>query len=188
MKKIFTIALIALLTTANAQNNKRITTITLKNGTELKGYAKISGFNIRFSETRRGKDTKYNHEEIDFLKIKVNNSYKTLTYKLEKGKKKPILLEILIQGKVNLYIKDDRSYSPNGGSYGSIANSLHNSVPKYFVEKENEDSIIRFKQNFNKQAKEFFKDCSNLTEQIGKKYFRRKDTFEIVEYYNENCN
>ena len=183
MKKIFVLFILLVSIIVNSQTNKKLATVLLKNGTELKGFARIVGNKVRFSKEKRGKDKLYTSDDVESLKLKFSDRYLSILYKTEKNKKTPILVESLIKGKINLYRKLDLTHKD---AYYVFAYNIKKG--SLFVEKENESTINRFKQNFTKEAKDFFKDCKKLSKLIGTKDYRRKDLFDIVEFYNDECN
>ncbi len=178
--------LIAALTFSQAKKKKA--TLLFKDGTQLSCMARISGENIRYVENdTRAKEIVVDEKDLKGLKIWMNDKLIELHYKVEDGKSKSKLMELVIDGNMKLYRISD-VYDQNIGFNSTSVTEDKSSSTQYFLEsKENKENVIRFSKNFNEVAKTYFADCSKLVDNIGKDKFRKKDILKIVVFYNENC-
>lgn len=189
MKKIVLVFVLFFTLLSYSQMTKQKATLYFKDGKELSCFARISGDYIRYSESDfKSSETKVNHEELLGIGLWMEDKKIHLYYKTEKGKDKPRLMELVIDGKVKLYRVADKygmgmKFATNPKYIGKKTSST-----AYFLEtKENPDFVFRFLRKFNENAKNYFSDCETLANKIGESGFRQKDIRNIVIYYNENC-
>lgn len=189
MKKNIYILLFLLFTTLTfSQTKKKKATLLFRDGTQLSCMARISGENIRYVENdTRANEIVVNEKDLKGIKIWMNDKLIELHYKVEEGKTKAKLMELVIDNNMKLYRISD-VYDQNIGFNSTSATEDKSSSSEYFLEsKVNKEYVIRFSKNFNEVAKAYFADCSKLVDNIGKDKFRKKDILKIVVFYNENC-
>ena len=178
----------------SAQATKQRATLYFKNGEVKKAYARISGYNVRYSDKAfKGKEKKVNYKELDHIELRNGDKLIHVYYKQVKGKKKPRLMELIVDGKAKLYrildVYDGAQMLP----FKNMRNNKNYSGEKnlntrYFLEsKDGDGTVFRIKKNFEKEAKKYFSDCEKLVKLIGTKGFRKKDLLDIVLFYNEEC-
>lgn len=191
MKKIFLFTITLVISAQSfSQATKQKATLFFKDGTQLSCFARIAGDYIRYAEDKTKNDeNKANYNELDSLHIWMNDQKLKLTYKTEEGNEVPKLMEKIISGSMNLY-RISNVYEKNIGfhSQKDYLNRKTSSTVYFLESKDNQNTVFRFTKNFNTNAKEYFADCPKLVNKIGEDGFRKKDIFEIVLFYNENCN
>lgn len=206
MKKITIIISLLFFLTAIAQKQKA--TLFLRDGTELKGLAKISAYgnNIKFRKEKGATRTNYTSKDLEYLIIRekvnahlgnIRGDIKNTIYYYRKvqGSKSYKLLELLEKGKVSLYKKiSEGSFMTQNGVNGTMMMNS-NSISDYYVAKNDEETVTHlgtigspFSKNFKKAASEYFMDCLELVNKIQNKEFKKRNIVDIVEFYNENCN
>jgi hypothetical protein len=177
MKKIFAFFALLSFLCVNGQYEEGI--VYYNNGNISKGLVKNKGVNgMKFKESENSKSFKFNYKEILGFD-KKNEKYR---YKNEKGSS-PILVKIILKGKLNLYSKTYTSSGmpiSNGGSFGG------GSTTYYFIEKGIE--FIKLGKRVKKKHQIYFNDCVILIEKLNKKILKRKNPHKIINFYNTNCN
>ncbi len=190
MKKLqVTVLLLLIWSSFFAQATKHKATIIFKDGTELPCFARVSGDNIRYvKENKRDAEIVVNEEEVKGVKIWLNDNLIQLFYKKEQGKGRMRLMELANDGKMKIYRISD-VYGHNIGFDTNKAYFKRKSASTvYFLEsKSNPEEVFRFRDDFIKNAKDHFSDCTILTNKIGKDGFRKKDLMDMVIFYNDNC-
>jgi hypothetical protein len=179
-------------------------TLVLKNNDTLKGVVKfeissttkdliglrgIGGNNKIFFKTteKAKKKSKYKKEQVQYFVIR-NNKEKIVKYAyIKTSEKKLKLFQVLIEGKVSLYLKKgvENMYLDNGKSTTIIQNDKN----LYYVKKQNEKyASNRFFANvfksFKKTAGKYFSDCEPLIKKIDNGDYKSDQLFEIVKEYN----
>ncbi|RKE90254.1 hypothetical protein [Ichthyenterobacterium magnum] len=180
--------------------------LVLKNNDTLKGVVKfenssttkdliglrgVGGTNkIFFKKSKKSKKkVKYKKDEVEYFIVKTNSS-KIAKYTFVPTKKnKSKLMQVLIEGKVSLYLKKgvENMYLDNGNS----TTIIQNDKSLYYVKKSNEKYVSnRFFANifksFKKTAVRYFSDCKPLVQKINNGEYKSDQLFEIVKDYN-NC-
>ncbi|WP_233194453.1 hypothetical protein [Aquimarina sp. I32.4] len=172
-------------------SQKRKAVLTLNDNSVHNGLAMIKhNDKIVFWHSNEGGKVKYNYDQVKQIIIfdKKGESTK-YTYKKQRGKKKYLLLRILVDGGLLFYEFDENIY------LNSYSSSIHMHTKEYYISKKDQDFVdrirvgIKFKK-FEKISNVYFKDCSDLISKIESKYFERDDhkgVKDLVIYYNENC-
>lgn len=189
MKKI--IILLVLFIGISCLAQKQRATLYFKDGSELKGYAKItSSQKIKFRKKADERPQFFEHTKIDRIIFEVDHmEYKYMNILGNSGS--PRLLEIIKKGDLILYLNTTKSPTmyTAGGGYGGGGSITFT----YFVAKKGDDiaTTIAYRgsitSGFKKKAIKYFSDCPILVEKIKTKYFKQKDIIKIVEFYNNNC-
>jgi len=195
MKKTSIIITLLFFIPMIAQKQKAI--LFFKDGTELKGRAKISPTGkIKFRKSKEAEKQFFSSKELKSIIIREFDKDIEYKYKVIEGKKTILLLEVLEEGKVTLYRTLRSGYvvgapGPNGMPMGGHSYSISN----YYLSKDDKNLVVHlgargtiFNKNFKKAASDYFKDCIMLVSKIQSKEFKKRDIVEIVEFYNENCN
>ena len=194
MKKILIIISLLFFLPTIAQKQKAI--LFFKDGTELKGRAKISPTGkIKFRKSKGAEKQFFSSKELKSIIIREFDKDVVYKYKLIEERKTILLLEVLEEGKVTLYRTLRSGYvagatGPNGIPMGGHSYSISN----YYVSKGNKNLVVHlgargtiFSKNFKEAASDYFKDCTTLVGKIQSKELKKRDIVEIVEFYNENC-
>lgn len=185
--KFFLTALISLLfSVANAQFNHG--TVYLKDSTKLVGLIKIKslGGGIKFKPSNDAKSTLYNFETITGFDTK-DEKYRYI--KSQEGYN-PILLKEKIKGKISLYsneIYNPGHTIPTGFAGGGAPMSFGGGTSTIFYILV-ENKLHRVGIKLNKKHLEILKDCESLTEKIATKYYKKRNVYDIIYYYNNSCN
>ncbi|PZR18292.1 MAG: hypothetical protein DI539_16205 [Flavobacterium psychrophilum] len=166
-----------------------------KDGTTVSGYGEIKtkGFlntkiapKILFRFSKDEKADEWDYEMVDKIEFYGFEMYKTFTY-VKVGDDNNIeyrLLELITEGKVNLYLeKNEYSGSNNIQQPGSYQKW---ETTTYMVKKESESKLTVLGANKKKIA-EYFKDCSGIKKKLDRNEFSIKNIKDIVEYYNDYC-
>lgn len=186
--------------------------IYYKDGKSFSGYGRLLKNNkVQFKRTKKTKSLKVVFKLLDSVVIHTENGdFLFKEVKVEKVKK-PIVLEVLVTGKANLY--GDTSYIINHGFTQNGATNFVSSTKKggYYKNKtlfrpgiiittdfllqmpgEEEPKFLPLtnplSSNFKKTASEIFNDCPDLVAKIQSEEFKKRDLVEVVEYYNKKCN
>ncbi|MCF6279121.1 MAG: hypothetical protein L3J14_02120 [Flavobacteriaceae bacterium] len=123
--------------------------------------------------------------DLEYLNLYIKKIDKLiyLYFKTEKGKDKPRLMELIVNGEVKLY-RVLNIYKNSNLNF----TKKKSSNTRYFLEKnDNSNTVFRIPKKINIEMKEYFSDCNKLVKLIGLDGFRRKDIANIVLYYNEGC-
>ncbi|MBJ2174549.1 hypothetical protein JBL43_09890 [Aureibaculum sp. A20] len=200
MKKILIIIAFLFVMPMAGQKNEAI--LYFKDGTELKGLAKVtSKKKIKFRTKKGAKKQLYNYLELDGVKITFNNWDRLVisTYYYKKTEQfKYSLLKEIIKGKLSIYHK-------SGIQSGEDWSDMSTSENGYYVWKEGDEIAVlieNFEQTDNifskknkKAAIRYFNDCPELVKKIENNEFKgtvnplsqRIDLKRVVNFYNENC-
>ncbi|OWW23518.1 hypothetical protein B4Q04_20175 [Zobellia sp. OII3] len=180
----------------NAQKTKA--TLIFKDGTKKDGCAKLSGSqSLKFRSNEKERTTKYHFSKLERVFIYDTKEPSIYVYREVPNKKKSMVLQEVVTGKVTLYSMVDRGYRPmytggNLGSGGYIGGNFYE-IKNLYLETQDENGLTHlgsnqlFTKNFKKAASDFFKNCNLLVEKIKNTEFRKKDIKEIVIFYNNKC-
>ncbi|GGD17179.1 hypothetical protein [Hyunsoonleella pacifica] len=178
MKTVLIILALFSFSFLNAQYSKG--KIYLKDETSLEGFVQIKDMQIvSFKINRKDTPVEYNHETIN--SVHVNNT--KYEYVKSKNFDTPKLLSEMIQGKIKLY--SFITFSTGGYSSNGISSGPQR-IPYYYISVK--DSLISVGSKFNKKQITVFNDCPSLVKKIKTKEFKKWDIYDIVEFYNEDCN
>lgn len=185
MKNIITILIFFSCLLINAQFNKG--TVFLKDSTELKGLIRIKSFGgIKFKTAQDSESTFYDYKQItgfdtDGEKYRYINNQEGFP---------PILLKEKIKGKISLY--SNEVYNPGhtipngfaGGGTGMTFGGGSATIYHILVK----DKLIRVGTKIKNKHLEILKNCTSLIEKIENKDLKKRDVYEIINYYNNSCN
>lgn len=184
MKNIFIILIVFSCLLANAQFNKG--TVFLKDSTELKGLIRIKAFGgIKFKPTKDSKSTFYDYNTITGFDT-AGEKYRYIKYQDGFG---PRLLKENIKGKISLYSNEVYNQGhtiPNGLAGGGVGMTFGGgSATIYFILVEGK--LLRVGTRLKKKHLKILENCKSLTAKIKKKDFKKRDVYEIINYYNNSC-
>ncbi len=184
MKIIISCLILFVSTSCFSQKDKG--SIVLIDGSVISGLVKINSNTIKFKDSKNSKSVEY-----DFKTAKSATFYdqKNKEYKYEfitiENKENPVLFKLEIDGYLKLYSESLSSY---GGMSGFRSSST------FYIKKENEpisQYYVAFgyipKISFNNVIESYFTDCKAIQDKVKNGDFKKKDYFEIIEYYNANC-
>jgi hypothetical protein len=186
-------------------------TITFYDGVQFDGLAR---FNKKQSvEFKISEDELI--EELDgymIKRIRFNmEPYTIFEYVFYKNRYK--LLQRIATGKMNAYAQFDEPINDQITIDQDVRSSLNNtkfrdigtkklkgstnyrsgySQPfdkrvRFFIKRADDKTVEDIKLNFSKEAREWFKDCSEVVENTDSRVWIYEDLKKIVEFYNEFC-
>lgn len=191
--------------------------IILKNDSIKSGFIKLddSAFRVRFKKTKEQKSKdKIDFKNINKIILYSDaSSDRVFFYKRTDSDKFLKFVELIYSGKYDAYIyssnnlslfyKDvDRSNASDFLSFGTdIQHQQYYSVseikknlarvvnPKYLLDTKKSEvlNFIYSNRTLRKNAKEYFKGCSDLIFKIENKELKLDDIFKIVDFYTNNC-
>ena len=191
MKKILLLLLIASL---HAFSQEREATILFLDSTSIAGFGEIKNQKIHFRTDLKSEKSEWDY---DVTKGIIFTGYgfleKYIFIKPDKYSK-PILMEVIEEGKVNLYKKSDfgiklgaiAGVNSSTGIYARPTAS-YEFTNDYYVKKENEESATELTFSFKARANRYFSDCPAILEKIKKKEFKVDTIPEMIYYYNDYC-
>ncbi len=200
MKNILlTFLSIFLFVSVSAQKHKA--TIYFKNGTSIKGLAKIDGEKIIYKTSKKAKRKWFDHTTVNRIDIKDlgKSIYHRLYYKKINNSTSFQLLELYKRGRVSVYIfphidsntpKNTNNNIRLGVSGGLTVLLTNNSKGNFYLCKNKSESVTNFsnkKKIFREETSEYFKDCPILVDKINSRKFKSKHLIKIIDFYNKNC-
>ena len=192
--KHITIILVFLFTSLSfGQLTKKSATLFFNNGDSLKCFARVSGANVRYAKTKKGKETKINYKELDHIEYLYKDDLTKVYFLKEKGKSKPPkLMQLITNGAVQVYcVVSGSTNNPSFITYKRAKEkmSLKSYIIHYFIKRKGDKEVVRISRHFKNNMISFFNDCKELVSNIKdeKKGFHKKDIVNIVEFYNTEC-
>lgn len=171
--------------------------ITLKNGTELNGYGKVSDLGVKYRAEKKGRYKNIKPLSIETVKVnegsKKNQFMIAYTFRVLKKGDKPKLVTYTYAGDHISVFRHTITITKRDRNTGFLTES---SVSKTYAMRKGEryatllkngDNGINLGKSFKKRAKDYFSDCSELVNKLGTKGFRKGDIYEIASYYDSNC-
>ncbi len=189
MKK--TLLFILILSTYFVFAQKEKGTITLIDGTILNGYVSVSN-KIKFRTSLEEKSTSYDYESAkEATVIDKKGKVSKFEYIVLKEGKKPVIMEILVDGFLRLYTENTTQFNANLGGSGTVGG--FRSTTTYYLKKQTENIAQKcaafgyIGPGFKKFINSYFSDCQEIIKKVEKKEFKKNNYEEIVEFYNSNC-
>jgi hypothetical protein len=178
-------------------SQERKAKLIFTDSTEVKGFGEIINNKIFFRVSLDSTKTKWSHEDlVDGLQYYGNGFEERFKYILpDKRTEKPLLMEIVEEGSVNLY-KGLRTIFPyvtgdikKKGLLGSPVYVPDGVAKKviYYVKRNNENYATDISFSFKSKSLRYFKDCNLVTKKIKSKEFRLDNVENLVFFYNEYC-
>lgn len=183
MKHTFIIFIVFWCLSAKAQFNEG--TIFYKNSTESKGLIRIRTIDgIKFKKTKDSESISYDNRHI----LGFDTAGETYRY-LQSQTGFSILLKEIIKGKMSLYsneVTNPGHYIPNGFAGGGTGMPIGGgSATIYHILVDGE--LIRVGARWKNKHLEILKNCPSLIGKIKDKVLKKRDVYEIVDYYNHSC-
>lgn len=129
-------------------------------------------------------------EEIRFFyqaeEVRMLSRYSTRRLKSAFSKNYKIFLKLEIDGNIKLFKYYHTESSPlmYNSSSELITEGISYQVDKCFLQKGSQELAKIKGLTFRKDMMEYFNDCSELSQKIENKEYRKKDIESIVNYYN----
>ncbi len=191
--KEYTLTLVLIVFSLGAFAQKREAILLFNDGSSVEGYG-MAYYNhkIKFRASLDSKPDTWTDLMVKGIiiydKLGTPITYKYVT--LEEGKKAK-LLEVLTEGFVTLYIDGKARYKDTYfGSYSTgltYLTGLAMHTTKLYVKKDTENTCIPLFPNFKQKVKEYFTDCIGLVEKLDSGEFQKKNSIDMVDYYNDFC-
>ncbi|GGG21011.1 hypothetical protein GCM10011344_22230 [Dokdonia pacifica] len=185
MKRLFFYLLLPLLITFNAQGQNEKYTIYKHGGKVYKTnrYVRKTGF-LKFKSDNNSYELPY--LELDsIVSYEKNKKSKKIEPVVQMfipiSKKQGALMRVVERGKCTLFLW---RYALGGGtSTNYYAYREGERTPKLIATRDLISPL-----NFIKDTSEYFSDCEALVAKIKNKDFKKKETPEMVRFYNTECN
>lgn len=170
--------------------------LIFNDGDTISGYGFIKkNHNIKFRVSKEDKADTWNFLMVKRIVFYGFNTSKTFEYIKKNSRQKPVLAEVIREGKVTLYEKLKLgnlhlSKMFNTGIDGvkmDVSVRLPNTKSLY-VKRENEEIATNLSGNFKKKSLAYFKDCEEITDIFKDKSYLRYRIEDLVIEYNLYCN
>lgn len=186
MNNLFTIFFLFLTFNMFSQYND--VKMYFNDSTSIEGLGYIRKDKVYFKLEEKDEFSDWGMESIhriDFFGFE--NEVRTFEYIFSDGHNKFRLMELVIEGEVNLYKLEKDIVIYNNNREDNIPNSYTSTVTGYFVKHKNDKTAIDIMFGFKKRIVRFFSDCPDIIEMVNDKTFTNNDIELIVIYYNKNC-
>ncbi|WP_300566294.1 hypothetical protein [Flavobacterium sp.] len=201
MKKILLLILIVMSQNfVFAQEEENSATIIFNDSTTLKGYGEIKKESIYFSLTPNGKKSEWSYDAVIGIIFSGYGYSERYEYVLAEKATKPVLMELIEEGNINLYRKN--SLKMNLGldfNNGVNLNNSHlintttsrnyptNFSSTFYVKRSTEEKATDLSSGFKKQSLKYFADCEIIITKLNRRDFTSDKILEMVTYYNNYC-
>ncbi|MGX1931308.1 hypothetical protein [Flagellimonas sp. 2504JD4-2] len=174
--------------------------LQFKDGKVLNGLGKLKRTDVKFRLDSKEKAQFFSFKELERIKIKEGANWEEYRSINVEGLENPIMLQLIVEGEVNLYQQSSFGYMPTGpagvGSAGgtSFGGGQFYTADYYYLKKKSQSKAVHlgssqlFSKNFKKAASEYFEDCARLVEKIQTAEYKKKQIKEISTFYNTECN
>lgn len=186
MKNLF--AFLFLFLSLNMYSQYSDVKMYFNDSTSIEGLGYIRNDKIYFKLEEKEDFSEWGLESvyrIDF--IGFENEVRTFEYIFSDGHNKFRLMELVIEGEVNLYKLEKDFVIYNNNPKENIYNSYTSTATGYFVKHKKDKTAIDILFGFKKRIARFFSDCPDIIEMVNDKTFTKDDIELIVIYYNKNC-
>jgi hypothetical protein len=191
MKKIIVLILLHFSVTVFSQ--EREATILFNDSTSVIGLGEIKKEKIYFRVSSSDEVSVWNYDMAQGLIFSGYGFSEKYVYVKPNKNSKPKLMEVIEEGKVNLY--KESSFGLQVGIGPSVSNSnvgagpnlYHDYSTVYYVKRKTEEYATDISFSFKSNSSRYFSDCDMLLQKIKKKEFRKKDIIKIVYFYNDYC-
>lgn len=184
-----------LFTSIFSFSQERKAKLIFTDSTEIIGYGEIKNNKILFRISLDSTQTKWSHEDlVDGFEYYGNGFSEKFKYILpNKRTDKPMLMEIVEKGNVNLY-KGLKTILPFITGEQKIVNGSPVFVPDgiakkviYYVKRNDEAYATDISFSFKSKSLRYFKDCNLVIKKIKSKEFTLNNVEDLVFFYNEYC-
>ncbi|PHR72488.1 MAG: hypothetical protein COA67_04385 [Lutibacter sp.] len=185
MKKATILFCTLFITYSYSQNNK--SSLHFNSGEVKQGYVNfVSDSIIEYKNSKKDKYIEYSLKDINYVEVFRKSRTSIYEYIEIDGVnyKKP--LELVIKGKVSLYMSELSGTGQIGQEYYK--------TKSYYLKRNNKPAVFITvlggitSKNFKKAIAEYFDDCPVLIQTVKEKKLRKRKIKEIVVLYNETCN
>ena len=185
MKQTFLFFIALLIINYSFAQNQQADMI-FKDGDTISGYAMVTrNDKIKF---RASLDDKLDKWDYKLIKGIIFYGFQTTTefeYVKINRNQKPVLLEIIYYGKVNLYHLHHTCFlNPNRSELGG---TVQYSGTSLYVKREAESIATNLAGRFKKKSLEYFKDCPEIVEIFSTRRYLKYSIEDVVVEYNTFC-
>ena len=192
MKKII-IFIIIINLTFSAFSQEREASVLFNDSTSIKGFGEIKKEKIYFRVSLTNEKSEYSYDLAKGLVFSGYGFSEKYEYVKPDKYSKPILMEVIEEGNVNLYKKSSSGLKMGigvsaGNSHigiGPEINYDYSSV--YYAKRMNEENATDLTFSFKSRSLKYFSDCQIIIEKIKQREFKVDTITEMVFYYNEYC-
>jgi hypothetical protein len=191
----FRLVLLFLMIGSVGYSQMEFTNVFLKSGEKLTNVmAKLKAHTLKYKENEDAKTKEIEFTAIDYITSngKTIRFFDTDEYN-PSGQARPIAVEHLVAGKVELY-SVTATYNNIGGMNGMGTGASSQSVATYYVKKAADKKLTTLgpysplTNNLKQRVLDYFSDCAALTDKIKNSELRVRDGLEkIAQFYNANC-
>ena len=156
--------------------------------TSIEGLGYIRKDKFFFKLEEKDKFSKWGFEsvyKIDFFGFE--KEVRTFEFVYSSVHRKFKLMELVIDGEVNLYKLEEEIIISNSDSETKIPSRNMLSSKEYFVKHKKDTVVLDILFGFKKKIARFFSDCPDIIEKVNDTSFTKDDLDLIVLYYNKNC-
>lgn len=189
--KNYLLAILFLVLTNVIFCQEREARILFLDSTSIKGYGEIKKEKIYFRVDLNSEKTEWDYEMVSGIIFEAYGFSEEYEYVKKSVKAKPILMEVIERGNVNLYKDSSYGLKMNFGAPNQVnikrADELYAFSNKFYLKRPNEEVAIDLTISFKKNAIDYFSDCKAIIEKIEKKELTKRSIPDIVFYYNDYC-
>ncbi len=196
-KKLLLIMLLLNLTQV-VFSQEREATILFNDSTSIKGFGEIKKEKIYFRVSQTSDITQWSYDMAKGLTFSGYGFSEKYEYIKPDKYSKPILMEVIEEGNINLYRKNSiglkmgigvsAAFSSSGNIFAGAGPSLkYDFSSVFYVKKTNEENATDITFSFKSRALKYFSDCKIIIEKIKKREFKKETITEMVYYYNDYC-
>lgn len=204
MKQIYQITIIFLLVIFQSYSQTQESIIYFNEGDSIEGFASIKNNKIKFKISDHDKADTWNYENVKKVKFIGFDIVQTYEYIKLNSFDDPKLLELIVEGDVNLYKEEKVQFLTHPNITNKTAVSTHgtNNLNSYSYQTEQYRELFYVKRkkdqyptyinsgilsNWKKNTIIFFADCDFLVKKIKDNKYGFNQINEIVEFYNDIC-
>lgn len=185
MKKIFYIVFLFL--TLPIFSQEREATIIFIDSTSMKGFGEIKNEKIYFRVDLKSEKSEWKYDSAKGLIFSGYGFTEKYEYIKPDKYSKPIVMQVIEEGNVNLYKKSSYGLKINTGFNTSRRIIDYDFSSAYYVKKNNEANATELTFNFKSRSIRYFFDCPAVIEKIKKREFKVSTIPEMIYYYNDYC-
>lgn len=180
--------------------------VILKNGTSFRGLVKfpkhsggllsIGSTKFKYKKNKKAKAIKYGSDTVDEI-VFGDENYATVNYKyVPIGKKRLVLMELEIRGKVSLYSRIVSNVTSIPEFNPNIRDEIvYYDDRQFYLKRDNEEEAklfigSDFFLDCKSRAKKYFSDCSKIVKYIDHDLYDLDELnglLELVDDYNLFC-
>ena len=175
-------------------------TIIFNDNKMIKGYGEIKKNKIYFKLALDEEPSEWNYQIVKGIIFSGYGYSEKYEYVKPNKYSNPILMEVIEEGNVNLYRKNNYKLNfglslNNGSDFNSnfhnnsinTANSNYDLSTIFYVKKQNEEYATDIVFSFKTRSKRYFSDCDIIIEKLNNKIFNAENIPKMITYYNNYC-